>query len=649
MDKNNVPSLGERLAALQAQVAHDNQPDLRAQLELAEQRLALVEQAYQNILAAFPVPAALPDLPLATSGQEPSAEQARQHVMQYLPGFDEGAYLTLNAESLQHSRDSCYQHFLSMSPMSVRWMQVGQKPISLDSAAHLLVVCCLDPHEADQIQALHQLLLDLQYCYDITVLQLGRAVLDWPEFDRVYTYAVRDHYGELQYTIQYLCQRYPALQHSLIFGARAKNAYWSLALAGLPRTAVWWQELDGTVTQPVMLEMMFWADKGVAQPALHPYLATRFSAKSLNAWRFIDWRQLTRQDWIQLLEQAQAQHQRLVESQAQIRASKLFLSSFFSPAYNEQIGQAQYIEQYLRHWYADIEPRKPFPGFHPGIYAEQNQLPFDTEPLGHYLTHQLPSGPWRQRVVKSAAVQLAPDAPVALHIHAYYVDMLPQLVERIEANRLRPDLFVSVRDATDAATAKQILCAYPAKVTIRTVPNRGRDIGPFLTEFGAELVQAYRYIGHIHTKQSLHVVERDAVTAWQSFLLEAMMGSEHSGNMMDACVSHLVLHSDTSIIYPDDPKVLGWDGNRPFAQLLAEAMQLGPLPDAFNFPAGTMFWLRNDLLRHFVDLGLQWEDYPQEPVGKDGTMLHALERLFGAVPLLLNQAYSVAWAPGFSR
>jgi lipopolysaccharide biosynthesis protein len=42
-----------------------------------------------------------------------------------------------------------------------------------------------------------------------------------------------------------------------------------------------------------------------------------------------------------------------------------------------------------------------------------------------------------------------------------------------------------------------------------------------------------------------------------------------------------------------------------------------------------MFWMRSAALARFVDLGLSWEDYPPEPLAIDGTLLHAIERLFG--------------------
>jgi lipopolysaccharide biosynthesis protein len=40
-----------------------------------------------------------------------------------------------------------------------------------------------------------------------------------------------------------------------------------------------------------------------------------------------------------------------------------------------------------------------------------------------------------------------------------------------------------------------------------------------------------------------------------------------------------------------------------------------------------MFWSRTAALKPIADLQLRWEDYPEEPLPYDGSLLHALERL----------------------
>jgi lipopolysaccharide biosynthesis protein len=62
-----------------------------------------------------------------------------------------------------------------------------------------------------------------------------------------------------------------------------------------------------------------------------------------------------------------------------------------------------------------------------------------------------------------------------------------------------------------------------------------------------------------------------------------------------------------------------------------------------------MFWIRNHALAPFVKLDIGWEDYPAEPVAYDGTMLHALERLFGVVPEKLGFSTTVTNIAGLTR
>jgi lipopolysaccharide biosynthesis protein len=70
---------------------------------------------------------------------------------------------------------------------------------------------------------------------------------------------------------------------------------------------------------------------------------------------------------------------------------------------------------------------------------------------------------------------------------------------------------------------------------------------------------------------------------------------------------------------------------------------------SMNFPVGTMFWARTAALKPLIDLNLKWEDYPEEPVAIDGTILHAMERIFGILPGLAGYRTVVTRVEGIAR
>jgi len=275
--------------------------------------------------------------------------------------------------------------------------------------------------------------------------------------------------------------------------------------------------------------------------------------------------------------------------------------------------------------------RRPCAGFHPQAYAQAHPDACGdgrANPLAHWLRAGRPHGRWARQVFSPLDTLPRASAPmrVALHAHFYYVVSARDLAVRVAGNNTCCDLFLSTDTDAKAAQLRSAFARHSGAVEIRVMPNRGRDIGPFLTGFAREIARGcYDVFGHVHGKQSLSV---DAAMGnlWREFMWENLIGGAYP--MLDLAAAAFATHPDLGLIMAEDPHLVGWDGNRAIAETLAARMGLvTPLDDFFDFPLGNMFWARPSALQSLLTLDLAWEDYPTEPLANDGTLLHALERL----------------------
>lgn len=313
----------------------------------------------------------------------------------------------------------------------------------------------------------------------------------------------------------------------------------------------------------------------------------------------------------------------------EIEAASSLRLDFFLPDHDRDRPHKEAVRAYVRGWASGMGRRKPFPGFHPGIFAEKGECPAGVDPLAAFIRAGQPDGPWRHEVIGSGdpGQRFPGGTRVALHCHVFYADLLPELMSRLYRNRIRPDLFLSVPNERVRAEVRNTLRGYSGKVVdVRIVPNRGRDIGPFLTAFGPNFLADYDIVGHLHTKKTADLKDESVGRIWYHFLLENLLGGR--ARMADIILSRMASDESIGMVFPDDPNVIGWGKNKLIAQELGQRLGLSELPESSVFPVGTMFWARPRAIEPLIGLNLQWDDYPAEPLPYDGTILHALERLF---------------------
>ena len=298
--------------------------------------------------------------------------------------------------------------------------------------------------------------------------------------------------------------------------------------------------------------------------------------------------------------------------------------------------------------------RRPSPGFHPHVYASENKNRYNAtliNPFAHFIRSGKPGGPWKSDMISPGqAGEMTPDPAmrVGLHVHFHYPELCAELLAMINANRSRCDLLLTASSARKARMLEKETAGYRrGDVQIMTTPNRGRDIGAFLTGLGKNVIQRYDVIGHLHSKRSLFLTDRSIGERWRQFIWTNLIGRDNA--MMDIVLGRMAKDARLGLVFPDDPHLSAWDDNFEIAKQLSERMGLRDnLPLFFNFPIGTMFWARTEAIAPMFDLGLDWYDYPAEPAPIDGTVLHALERLLPFVAQHQGYKYAVTHIPGLT-
>lgn len=243
-------------------------------------------------------------------------------------------------------------------------------------------------------------------------------------------------------------------------------------------------------------------------------------------------------------------------------------------------------------------------------------------------------------VAPETGYQFPPPSPidavsqrVGVMLHLFYPDLANEFAAALSRMPVPFVLLVSVTETDAVAVARSAFSDLPElqRLEIVVVPNRGRDIAPLLVTFREALLEL-DVIGHLHSKKSLHA--GGVQNRWRTYLLDSLMGSRPriawQLGMFDADPS-------LGIVYPESHATIPlwghtWLGNVADADAIAAQLEFAIDPQGYlDFPAGSMFWARIDAIRPLLGLQLPLDAFPEERGQLDGTLQHAIERMFVAV------------------
>ena len=249
---------------------------------------------------------------------------------------------------------------------------------------------------------------------------------------------------------------------------------------------------------------------------------------------------------------------------------------------------------------------------------------------GQYFMPEAPLYPLEQERSLELPLGYAPSPAlprVAVLLHAFHIGLLPEFRAYLDHIPGPADLFISTDTAEKRAAVDACFAGWAkGAVDIRLMPNRGRDIAAKIVGFAAVHGQ-YEYILHLHTKSSPH---SSRLIGWRGYLLDTLLGSPEVVRGVFEVFSRAPTVGMLAPQHIDELRPwIRWGDNYANAERLAARMGIAlAATTPLDFPSGSMFWARTAALRPLIDAGLGYDDFEAESGQIDGTLAHAIERLY---------------------
>lgn len=225
---------------------------------------------------------------------------------------------------------------------------------------------------------------------------------------------------------------------------------------------------------------------------------------------------------------------------------------------------------------------------------------------------------------------------IGILIHAFYLDILPELLTYLENIKENFKILLSVPFGKYEEADSILKQNKYYDFIIKEVPNIGFDIAPMFCAFQDEIVE-FDLICKIHTKKSTHVSE-DFGLGWRQFCMDFLLKDEKQTTKI---IKEFNLHKDLGILYsPGFPPIMDWiKKNGANFNQIENILPDSLIPNSYNhliWPIGSFFWFRPDALKpifnhHFTLRDFESKDfslYDENGIARDLTLAHSLERIF---------------------
>ena len=242
-------------------------------------------------------------------------------------------------------------------------------------------------------------------------------------------------------------------------------------------------------------------------------------------------------------------------------------------------------------------------------------------------------------IPKNQSITHISDKKVLIIAHLYYDDIWKYAFNYLRNVPSHIDILITT-DSTDKKEffEKNIADNLENNVNVIKIEPRGRDMAALLV--GArDIVKDYDYFCFMHDKKSQG---KEYITVGATFRDVLWENNLASPSYITEIIKEFDNNPSLGLIVP--PKIYHgtyfndyisdfWSANLNEAKDVLD--QMGIISNiSREFPPlsiGNCFWAKYDALEHLFDLYWDYEDFPGEPMPGNGTVSHALERIYGYV------------------
>ena len=248
---------------------------------------------------------------------------------------------------------------------------------------------------------------------------------------------------------------------------------------------------------------------------------------------------------------------------------------------------------------------------------------------------------------------------IGLFLHIYFEDLIDECFDYSSNLPEHADIFITTNSEEKKKKIEEKFSTLKNKVDIKVIENRGRDVSAFLIPNSEEILK-YDIACFAHDKKTKQLKPQLKGEDFKYKCFENILGSkEFVCNVINLFLENPKLgllspfEPNHAEFYSNIGREWGHSGNSNYSltcDLLSKLdieinVDKNKAPVA---PYGTMFWFRPRAFKKILEKDWKYEDFPKEPNKIDGTILHAIERIYPFVAQdagyysanLLNEEYT---------